>query len=635
MVNNNFLKKCLICIGANSFLLMMLAVNFLPAKLNAQTDTFKTANQLIAQKKYKKAYSLLESYHTKHPKDLNSEWLMAQVKYFNSDYRQSYKHYENAVKNNPNNEYLKLDYIHSLMDMDRMTQADNQLNMMEQAGREYSAISLLRARQHYYRGDYMKALAHMKKYTNTDAGSAEGKQLRDEIELARAPKLTLTAGYLTDNQPLSVLNTGVKFEKYFNRYLTPYINVEDYHFMQNQTSDAPWFKLGNRLYFPLAGLNVNINAGVMRFPVKNETAFTGELELNEKLSHQFDIRLDVERVPYMDTKISIDSNITANRFAAMLNWHLRSWKAQAGFLNSTYPDNNNVYSAYAWALAPVFSFPKGQLLLGYSLSYSGANENRYAPEKKASEILAIYSSGSNIAGVYNPYFTPDKMLVNAVIGTFNVNLSSKVDISINANVGYASLSNPYFYLNASSYTNKVVYSAFSTETFVPYNGTFGLNYHIDKSWLLTAKYMYRSTYFFNSNYVSLTLNKAFIHREKEKPKKTSKTPYMSKIYDVENKLKGLYSCKNSNDLRNSVRSIRNQLVVMRDEQLQRKNQHEITPNSDEANLIQEHVDNLNEMISDIDNVNLNDAEVKTEKSTWLAERLRELSAIVYNASAEE
>ena len=74
---------------------------------------------------------------------------------------------------------------------------------------------------------------------------------------------------------------------------------------------------------------------------------------------------------------------------------------------------------------------------------------------------------------------------------------------------------------------------------------------------------------------------------------------------------------------------------MRDEQLQRKNMHEITPNSDEANLIQEHVDNLNEMISDIDNVNLNDADVKTEKSTWLAERLHELSSIVYSSSADE
>lgn len=597
-------------------------------------DAFKTAKDYIAKKQFRKANRVLKTYHAAHPRDMNALWLQAQVQLYRNNNKQSNDLYQSAIKLEPNNDYLKLSYIHSLADMGKSGQAENMLYVMENGGSDYSDIALLHARLYYYQGNNKKAAAHVKKALQYDGNSTEANELNDQINIAKAPKISLTTSYLSDNQPLSVLMSGIRLEKSFHRALTLYIDGSDYHFMQSKVSDAPWIKAGNKMYFPKAGLRVNVGAGVMKFPIKDEVSWTGELSLNEKISQQFDVDLGVDRVPYFGTKSSVDTNISAMRFSAMLNWHKSNWLAQAAFINSTYRDNNNVYSAYAYFLAPIVVFPTGKLQMGLSSSYSGANENRYQPTRTVGEVLANYTPNPRIGGDYIPYFTPYDQYINAVLLSFGVNASKEVSININGDVGYGSTYNPYFFLDKNAAGSVFIAKGYSTEHFTPHSASFALNYKISKSWNLSGKYTYRSTYFFNSNYVTLGLDKSFLPHKTD-AKGNSKSAFGRSIMDVEDKIQSLYRCKNETDLKQSVSSIRSQLVLLRDAQLKKKTMTEVAPGSQQALQLQDRYNSLNDMIADIDNVNLNDKEGKENKREWLTDKQFELTSIHYNGVFDE
>ncbi len=601
------------------------------------TDTFKTVNRLIAKKKFAKANKLLKKYNAAHPQNLNGIWLQAQVNLYTNNIKRSNNLYETAIKVAPQNDYLKLNYIHSLADMGKMDQAEcKTLYAMENGGSDYSDIALLHAMLCYYQGDFKEAAAYIKKTLQIDGQNVEANNLNDLIELARSTKVSLNASYLSDDQPLTVFSSEVKAEKYFNRFLALAVtSASDYHFLQNTTSDAPWVEIGNKMFFPKAGLHLSYGVGVIRFPSDNTTGWTGNLGLNKKLSQHFDLDLSADHMPYFGTKSSIDTAISVTRLSANLNFHKNNWQAQAAFLDNIYQDNNNVYTAYAWFLAPVVVFPQGKLQMGLSTSYSNSDENRYEPVASLNDIVNNYTPNAAIAGVYNPYFTPGNEYISAALLSFNVKAGNKVDIYINGDVGYGSIYNPYLYLNKDNAGNLVLVKGYSTQYFTPYNASAAIGYHIDKTWLLTGKYTHRSTYFFNSNYVAVGVEKSFQHRKKGERADNKKSAFSKAMQQIEDKLLAVYHCKNRADLKQSVSTIRSQLVALRDAEQKRMKTTEITPGSDESVTLQDRVSGLNEMISDIDAVSLDDNEDGNDQREWLINKQYELTSIHYNGAYDE
>jgi Tfp pilus assembly protein PilF len=638
MVNNN-LKSVICSTVACSILVLVFSSVCAPSYAQqkggkvAAVDTFKLANQYVAKKKFRKAEKLYGAYHKNHPKDINSIWLQAQTKLWLNNYRQSDTLYKTALKKAPKNDYLRLNYIHALLDMGKLGQAGSMLTDMEMAGKEYSDMSALRARLNYYQGDHRQAAAYMKKALNAESNNNETNELSDEIDLARSPKISLSTAYLADNQSVTAIISTLKAESYFNKYLNLYLVADEYHFMQTKASDAPWVRVGDKLFFSEIGMHMNIGAGVYKYPVKDEVGWTGNLSINQRISQSFDFDLSVDHVPYFDTKSSIDTNISATRFAGMLNWHKRFWAAQAAFLNSTYPDNNNVYGTYGWVLAPIAVFPEGHFQVGYSISYANSTENRYRPENSLGQILANYTPGAQIAGIYDPYFTPGNMFINSALLSLTLNPSKKVNIVLSGDVGYGTIHNPYIFLNKDKTGATFADKGYSNESFVPYSGTFAFNWNIDKSWNLNAKYTYRSTYFFISSYASIGISKTFWHGKKKHTNDDAASTFSRLMKEIEGKIQGLYSCKNSGDLKKSVGKIRNQLVTLRDAQLKKKNTSEIVAGSDEAILLQDRYDGLNDMISEIDAVDLDDEGEANNKKEWMVDKLYELTNITYNGNS--
>jgi len=595
------------------------------------SNTFKVANELIAKKKFRKAHKILKSELSTHPNDVNLIWLDAQTTSWLGNYKQADRLYNAAMQLAPKNDYLELSYIHSLLDMGKMGHAHYLLTNMETAGKDYSDMARLRAKLYYCLGDYGQASAYLKKAMQLDYDNADANELYDEIALAKAPKISLSTGYLADNQPISLVLSSLKAEQYFNKFLTLYINCDEYHFIQPNTSDAPWVRIGDKLSFPLAGIHINAGGGIFKFPVKDVVQWSGNIDVTKKISRQFDIDLSADRVPYLDARASVDSNISATRYSAMLNWHKSNWLGQVAVLNSMFPENNNVYSAYVWILAPIVHFSGGLLSIGYSSSYGNADKNTYAPVNSISEIVANYGTTPSVAGIYNPYFTPDSMFINSVILSLKLNFSESVSLSLNGDIGYGTAQTPYLYLDKNAAGDLITVKGYSTQSFTPYNGTVSFNYHIDKSWLLNAKYIYHNSYFFTSNYVTVGIEKSFLHREKGMPAEKPTSAFSGMIHDIEGEIQLLYNCTNADELRNSTDKIKRQLTTLRNEQKRARDFSEILPGSERAYRLEERYESLNDMINELNSVDLDDSdEPSASKKIWLVDKQYELTCISYN-----
>lgn len=635
MVNNNLkgatCSKISLFFGI-SLLLLPVFPSFAQqkaAKVPA-VDTFKLADKFIARNKYRKAEKLYKAYQRNHPKDVNAPWKLGQVRLWQSRNKQSDAAYTQALKLDPKNDNLHLNYIHSLLDMGKFSRAETLLGQMELEGKDYPNMALLRARMNYYKGDYRQAAAYMRKNLNEEPGNGESEDLNDQIEFARSPLVSLQAAYLSDNQPLAAVISTLKAEAFLSKYSTLYLTADEYHFTENKIADAPWIRIGDKLFFSQIGLHLNIGGGIVQYPVKNEIGWSGNLSLNQRISAHFDADLSVDHVPYLDTKTSIDTNISATRVAAMLNWHMAGWSAQAAFMNSTYETNNNVYGAYAWGLAPLVKFKTGKLSVGYSISYSNSNESSYKPVLGVSQIVANYATNPNIEGLYNPYFTPKDLFINSALLTFNVNLSKAVNFTLSGDVGYGSISNPFLYLDKDNAGNNVIKRGFSTEYFVPVNASAAFNFNLGKTWVLSAKYIYHNTYFFTSNYGSIGIQKSFQHRKKKWNDDGKASTFLRLIKEIENDIQGLYKCKSQTELVSSVGKVRGKLVSIRNAQKSK----EVLPNSDEAGAIQERYDAVEDMISELDAVDLNDYTEgsKKDKKLWLTEKQYELTSITYGGA---
>ena len=603
----------------------------LKTKRAEKPDTFSIVHHLIARRKFRKASVILGVYHHNHPTDLNSIWLQAQAELWLGNFDKSNRLYNAAIKIAPENDYLKLNYIHSLLDMGRRDSAGIYLDKMEKSGSDYPDMSFLHAQIYFWSGDYDEASAYVNKAMELDNKNTSAHDLSDEILAARAPKISLNSGYLTDNQPYTALISSLKYEQSFNRFLSLYVEGDDYHFIQPGTTDAPWIKAGDKLYFPKAGLQVSLGGGAFKFPVKNQIGWSANLDILKKISPSFDLELVGDEVPYFDTKSSVDTNITATKGSMTLYWHHNKWLGQAAVLGSMYAGNAYVYSGFAWVMAPIATFSFGQFMLGYSSSYSNSNVNSYSPQNSLSEILN--NPNQPIAGLYNPYFTPDNLFVNAALASLSLNVSTKVTINLNGDLGYGLINNPYLYLNAAG--NSVV-KGYQVESFTPADFTFAFNYHIDKTFLVSAKYIYRSTYFFSSNYVGIGIEKSFWHSKQVQPAQNRKSAFMKRVGEIEQKIQWLYSSNNPDELKASVGKIKNDLATLRDAQLKSKNTTEILPNSDQAALLQDRYQSLNEMINEINAVDLNDSkDYNGNIKQWLVDKLYELTSISYDGSFEE
>ena len=596
---------------------------------NAQSnpaDTVAIANKLVADKKIYQANKLLNGYVARHPKAFDAVWLNAQTNTWLTNYTQADTLYKIALKIQPKNGAVQMDYIRMLLYMGKFSMAEKLLDSLDGSGSGNTGFSVLRARMHFWAGAPDKALAILGKVLEADAGNTEANEMLEEIRQARALRVSLNGSYLLDNQPYEAYYSNLKVEQYRNKYLDLYLVASQYNFVQPNTTDAQWATLNNKMFFPAAKLHINYGGGMVKFPTTGYTDWTANVGLVEQFAPHFNLELNGERSPYLDTRRSIDSSLSVTRFSGKLNFQKREWSAQLTYLNSSFKDNNTINTAYAWLMVPVWISQISKLHLGYSIAYANADKNSYRPSKTLSQVLSEYNSSYKIAGMYDPYFTPSEMLSNSLLFSFNLDITKAVSFSLSGDVGTATTSNPYLSLARDSAGPVHITTAFLPDHFNPYSISTGINIHPGAMWQVTARYSYKSTYFFTSNYVSVGIEKGFGRSKKRmlKTKDMGGDAFGARIKEIEQRLKALRSITDADKLEQELAKIKADLETLKAEQERRLSMTEITPESDEATVLQDRKESIDEMLKEIDAANAGQSET---------DRAQQLSWVIYRGNS--
>jgi len=472
-------------------------------------DTLGQAKQLRDAGKLKDALKLLEPYYTTHPTDLNAAWIYAQTAFWVKRFGLSQQIYETAIRTHPKNLYIQLDYAKMLVDIGKYEKAMPYLQAYLAYDSTNTQAKLIIAKMTFWKGNYKEAEDNASELVTADPANTQAASLLDAIRLAKSPWIGITGSYYTDNQPLQTIFPVLESNIWLHPLSTLRFSVRSPFFSQGGTyTNALWIQAGNSSFIWKGNWKITVDAGVLKYPYKNTTTWTGNLELEKRSFRHLVTTLQAERKPYFSTGSSIDTVINEYHVAETIHWdNFNSWNGQVSFnLDYFLADKNSIYSFAAWGLAPPIKASVFDFRLGYGFGYSTATDDNFQPTEKKSDIIANYDPAVGIEGIYYPYFTPKQQVVNSALLSIGIHPVKGFDIGISGNLGfYATAQIPYFYLDTNNFGEDVIKKGFSKEKYFPFTISAFASVQLSKKVSIRADYKYNSTYFWAEHYAGLQL----------------------------------------------------------------------------------------------------------------------------------
>ncbi|MFH1296786.1 MAG: tetratricopeptide repeat protein, partial [Bacteroidota bacterium] len=402
-----------------------------------------------------------------------------------------------------------LDYAKMLVDIGKYEKAMPYLQNFLVYYQGNTEVQLALAKMDFWKGKYKKAENNASELMTADPANTEAASLRDEILMAKSPWIGMTGSYYTDNQPLQTISPVLESSIWLHPLSTLRFSVRSPFFSQGGTyTNALWVQAGNSAFIWKGNWKITTDVGVLKYPYKNTTTWTGNLELEKRSFRYLIISAQAERKPYFYTVSSIDTVINENHLAAAISWdNFNSWNGQASFnLDYFLADKNAVYAFSIWGFAPPLKASVFDFRLGYGFSYSTADENHFEPVGKKADIIANYDSTIGIKGIYYPYFTPDRQSIHSVLVAIGIHPVKGFDIGASGNLGFfATAKIPYFYLDTNGAGGYVIKKDFSKKRYFPFTVSAFASVQLSKKISLRADYRYNSTYFYTEHYVGLQL----------------------------------------------------------------------------------------------------------------------------------
>jgi hypothetical protein len=162
--------------------------------------------------------------------------------------------------------------------------------------------------------------------------------------------------------------------------------------------------------------------------------WTGRVVLGLRFPQHVTLRVRAEREPYLYTLASVSTPVMTQTIGTTLDLDSHGWLGQIAANSERYPDANAVSTAFVWLLAPLVNTPEGQLQIGYSAAAQNADEGRYV----LANPTQPYQPGDprfNTLGVYAPYYTPNNLLAQSVLGAFAVHPGGGVEVHASGALG--------------------------------------------------------------------------------------------------------------------------------------------------------------------------------------------------------
>lgn len=476
--------------------------------LKANNDTLRIAKEYIQQRKYNKAEKMLRAFEQNHPNDLNVLWLYGQTAYWNGHMKTFNKVYNKAIMRFPSNYYLKLDYAIKLGEIGNINKAASLLAEYFKYDKTGADVKLLSAKLAYWHNDYQSALHHLDAESVKEQKPQEAQQLREEILTAQSFWIKAGADYLADDQPLQQLIPHLEAGKSFNEFFSPSISIQNPFFKTNTTSvQGIKLDMGNKFNLNKIRLRIAVNAGFVRLPNKtNEVC--GGVELVKTSFNYLQLTAIAARQPYLSTISSVYNTVIP--FHYELNVALNNQNFWNGKMVSSFDqfnnDKNYVYNVGFWFFSPPLKLNPLQLRIGYSYGYASSKENRYTSKEPLAAIVATYSSGKAIEGVYQPYFTPFNQQTHSALLNLSFKPTKKLEVGANASIAFAgNLDNPYLFLDKNSTNELFINKGYSNINFYPNKIETFLLCKFTKKMSVKANYTFFKNAFYTSQLIGASV----------------------------------------------------------------------------------------------------------------------------------
>lgn len=488
-----------------SLFLFLLSTGIATAQKRAGTEALQHVRKYIAEKNYLKAENQLQAHYRKNRNDLETNWLYGQVAHWNGHDKLSSVLFEQALKIAPDNLSLKLDYARVMYESGRLSRALALINDIKARGNTPVEALLLEANILFWYGKVGEAKSVIETIKQWYPQTTLINQLEKNIAELCATNIKSNFDYQSDNQPMSLFAEHISMEKYRSPLLNPRVEISNYNFSTKNYMLE--FNMRNRFLLSRYGLSAAVSAGLYQH-FRDKMNWTCSIDLQYKADKNNRFGMGINRKPYLGTLKSTEYGLIQNNISAEFETEaLPFFTAHLGCNRQFFDDRNTVNSAGGWLISKAQHFKKFHVQYGYGFGYSNSERNVFEPTLPVAELIKGYTDGMTIAGIFNPYFTPQQQQVHSALLMLRYNPFQKLEIEVKSNYGfYASCNNPYFFLQKNSTGEIRIGKDFSRVRFNPYDIQASCKYHFSKRLDAILKYQYQETFFFSRNLTNLSLH---------------------------------------------------------------------------------------------------------------------------------
>ena len=320
----------------------------------------------------------------------------------------------------------------------------------------------------YWDGDLTTALRRFEAALRENPTHAAARRQRTEILSMTAPSVRMFSAFGHDDQPVDRLAVGVEAGWHATplTVVTARLQPNRYQ-VDGSTNRTLWAADVMVTHFaPALRLDTELTGGVLRRSFDdNALDWKGRAVVGVRLPAHVRLVGRIERMPYVHTVASLDTRVNVGAAAGLVRWDdPRGWLGEAAFEHRRYPDDNAARSVYVWQLVPLLHRSSVELQAGYSFTNDDADDSRF--------VLATspqpFPPGDprfSTAGVYDPYYTPARVVAHSAIGAVTLRPSRTTTLHLGSSYAiHATEDAPVLYVDGDQ-----VLRTFYSRSFSPWN----------------------------------------------------------------------------------------------------------------------------------------------------------------------
>jgi len=399
-------------------------------------DTVAEARQLHDAGSLKAVEELLRPYLENHPDNGDAARILAQTLYWLKRPSEARTMYEAALVRHPEDITLRLDYGRMLVETSDRTRARELLAPLRGSAESRGRAELLLGTLAYWNGDYTAAARLFREALRADSSQRDARRQLGEILMVTAPRIQAAADLRHDDQTLDRISGDVHASWNATPLLrfTTRVRQMQFHLGDTVTRGLTAAEVGLSHFAPAARLETEVAGGWLQRLGGTSSDWTGRVGLGLRFPQHVTLRVRAEREPYLYTLASVSTPVMTQTIGTTLDLDSHGWLGQIAANSERYPDANAVSTAFVWLLAPLVNTPEGQLQIGYSAAAQNADDGRYV----LANPTQPYQPGDprfNTLGVYAPYYTPNNLLAQSVLGAFAVHPGGGVEVHASGALG--------------------------------------------------------------------------------------------------------------------------------------------------------------------------------------------------------